>query len=169
MSTTRAFSSPALTRILAPVVGNFFSSLLEFLYEQCSLHITEKIPSSVKFGSRPRIFLIRSNSSGVRPCCLMSSGVTAGSAVGIWLIIGKFTLTNPQVRSNHSTKNFHQIATPWKRPAAHRTTNLGYQNEGGIMERKAIVALACVFIASSAFAQTTSKGTRYYRSTTAIT
>src|SRR4029077_13952026 len=117
----------------------------------------------------PRIFLIRSNSSGVRPCCLMSSGVTAGSAVGIWLIIDRFTLTNPQVRSNHSTKNFHQIATTWKRPAAHRTTNLGYQNEGGIMVRKAIVALACVLIASPAFAQTTSKRTRYYRSTTAIT
>ena len=29
----------------------------------------------------------------------MSSGVTAGSAVGIWLIIGRFTLTNPQARS----------------------------------------------------------------------
>jgi hypothetical protein len=53
----------------------------------------------VKFGSRPRIFLIRPNSSGVRPCCLMSSGVTAGSAVGIWLIIGRFTLTNLQDRS----------------------------------------------------------------------
>src|SRR5205823_11046277 len=99
MSTTPAFSSPALTRIFAPVVGNFFSSFFEFLYEQCSLHITEKIPSSVKFGSRPRIFLTRSNSSGVRPCCLMSSGVTAGSAVGFWLVIGRFTLTNPQVRS----------------------------------------------------------------------
>src|SRR4029077_18750373 len=42
---------------------------------------------------------MRSNSSEVRPCCLMSSGVTAGSAVGIWLIIGRFTLTNPQGRS----------------------------------------------------------------------
>src|SRR2546430_11330743 len=60
-------------------VGNFLSSFLEFLYEQCSLHITEKIPSSVKFGSRPRIFLIRSNSSDVRPCRLISSGVTTGS------------------------------------------------------------------------------------------
>src|SRR6267143_3098625 len=99
ISTTPAFSSPALTKMFGPVVGNFFSSFLEFLYEQCSLHMTEKIPSSVKLGSRPRIFLIRSNSSGVRPCCLMSSGVTAGSAVGIWLIIGRFTLTNPQSRS----------------------------------------------------------------------
>src|SRR6266478_10013975 len=99
ISTTPAFSSPARTRMLGPVVGNFFNSFREFLYEQCSLHITEKIPSSVKLGSRPRIFLIRSNSSGVRPCCSMSSGVTAGSAVGIWLIIGRFTLTNLQGRS----------------------------------------------------------------------
>src|SRR5438067_11248404 len=88
MSTTPAFSSPALTRMFAPVVGSFFSSFLEFLYEQCSLHITEKMPSSVKFGSRPRIFLVRSNSSGVRPCCLTSSDVTTGSACGVLIVIG---------------------------------------------------------------------------------
>src|SRR5436189_16737 len=29
--------------MLGPVVGNFFSSRREFLYEQCSLHMTEKI------------------------------------------------------------------------------------------------------------------------------
>src|SRR3954464_9329303 len=80
MSTTPAFSSPALIRMFTPVVGNFFSSRLEFLYEQCSLHITEKMPSSVKFGSRPRIVLMRSYSSGVRPCLATSSGVMAGSA-----------------------------------------------------------------------------------------
>src|SRR5206468_12425011 len=33
ISTTPAFSSPALTKMFGPVVGNFFSSLLEFLYE----------------------------------------------------------------------------------------------------------------------------------------
>ena len=37
------------------------------------------------------------------------------------------------------------------------------------MVKKAIVALACVLIASPAFAQTTSKRTRHYRTTTAIT
>ena len=37
------------------------------------------------------------------------------------------------------------------------------------MVRKAIVTLACVLIASLAFAQTTTKRTRYYRTTTAIT
>src|SRR3984893_19041362 len=104
ISTTPAFSSPALTRMLGPLVGNFFSSLREFLYEQCSLHITEKIPSSVKFGSRPRIFLMRSNSSGVRPCSATSSGVTVGSAFGFG--IDSETLANllpvsiEQIRSN---------------------------------------------------------------------
>ena len=63
----------------------FFNSRREFLYEQCSLHITEKIPSSVKFGSRPRIFLIRSNSSGVRPCLATISGVTSGSTMELTL------------------------------------------------------------------------------------
>src|SRR6059036_3897907 len=43
MSTTPAFSSPALTRMFGPVVGNFLSSFFEFLYEQCSLHMTEKM------------------------------------------------------------------------------------------------------------------------------
>src|SRR5438105_15493973 len=65
--------------MFGPVVGNFFNSWREFLYEQCSLHITEKIPSSVKLGSRPRIFLMRINSSGVRPCLATTSGVTSGS------------------------------------------------------------------------------------------
>ena len=37
------------------------------------------------------------------------------------------------------------------------------------MVKKAIVALACVLIASSAFAQTTLERTRYHRTTTAIT
>src|SRR5438128_11219896 len=69
--------------MFGPVVGSFFSSRREFLYEQCSLHITEKMPSSVKFGSRPRIFLTRSNSSGVRPCSFTSCGVTAGLAGGV--------------------------------------------------------------------------------------
>jgi len=37
------------------------------------------------------------------------------------------------------------------------------------MVKKAIVALACVLIASPAFAQTSSKRTRYHRTTTALT
>src|SRR4029077_11036586 len=49
--------------------------------------------------SRPRIFLMRSNSPEVSPCCLTSSGVTADSAVGVWLVIDRFKVTNPQDRS----------------------------------------------------------------------
>ena len=37
------------------------------------------------------------------------------------------------------------------------------------MAKKAIVALACVLIASPAFAQTTTKRIRYYRTTTPVT
>jgi hypothetical protein len=37
---------------------------------------------------------MRSNSSGVRPCCLTSSGVTTGSVVGFWLVIDAITLTD---------------------------------------------------------------------------
>ncbi len=37
------------------------------------------------------------------------------------------------------------------------------------MVRKVIISVACVLIASPAFAQTTTNRTRYYRTTTAIT
>jgi hypothetical protein len=37
------------------------------------------------------------------------------------------------------------------------------------MVKKGIVALACVLIASPAFAQTTTKRTKHYRTTTALT
>src|SRR6266849_2208112 len=47
----------------------------EDLYEQCSDHITEKTPSSTVFGSRPSSSFTRVNSSGVRLCAAMTSGV----------------------------------------------------------------------------------------------
>src|SRR5207244_5293496 len=156
--------------MLGPVVGNFLNSRREFLYEQCSLHITEKIPSSVKFGSRPRILLMRSNSSGVSPCRLMSSEVTAGSAVGVWLVIDKCKLTNPQdrsiiqirifIKSSHSGRVQHVIEL--------RTLGVNINRREPSMVKKAIVALACVLIASPAFAQTTTKRTRHHRTTTAL-
>ena len=56
MSTAPAFSpGPWTTR--GPFVGSVFRWSLLLLYEQCSDHITEKRPSSVRFGSRPRCFL----------------------------------------------------------------------------------------------------------------
>src|SRR5580700_6026499 len=72
-----AFSpGPCTTRRLR--VGSRFRWMREDLYEQCSLHITLKIPSSVMVGSRPpRSCLIFSYSSGVRPCSRTISGVMA--------------------------------------------------------------------------------------------
>ncbi len=47
MSTTPAFSpGPQIT--CGPSVGSVRSHFFDDLYEQCSFHIAEKIPSSVK-------------------------------------------------------------------------------------------------------------------------
>ena len=53
-----AFSpGPHITFLL--LVGKVFNHFFVDLYEQCSLHITEKIPNSRMFGILPRIFLIK--------------------------------------------------------------------------------------------------------------
>src|SRR3954454_11969481 len=78
MSITPAFSpGPWIT--CAPAVGSVLRWILEDLYEQCSFHIAEKIPSSVMVGSRPINCRMRSYSSGLRPCSATSSGVIFGS------------------------------------------------------------------------------------------
>src|SRR5258708_20707858 len=74
MSTTPAFSpGPWMTR--APLVGRVRSHFLEDLYEQCSFHIAEKIPSSVSDGARPISARMRSYSSGFRPWAATRAGV----------------------------------------------------------------------------------------------
>ena len=60
-----ARARPARAR---PVVGRFFRCTRLDLYEQCSDHITEKIPSSEKVGVRPRIARMRCHSSSLSPC-----------------------------------------------------------------------------------------------------
>jgi hypothetical protein len=45
------------------------------LYEQCSLHITLKIPNSVRLGTRPIFFSMLAYSSAVMLCVFSSSGV----------------------------------------------------------------------------------------------
>src|SRR5690348_1249320 len=45
------------------------------LYEQCSDHMTEKMPSSTKLGSRPSSSFIRSNSCCVRLWVAITSEV----------------------------------------------------------------------------------------------
>src|SRR3954451_17004782 len=78
MSMTPAFSpGPWIT--CGPFVGSVRRWILEDLYEQCSFHIAEKMPSSVIVGSRPISCRIRSYSSGLRPCSATSSGVMVGS------------------------------------------------------------------------------------------
>src|SRR6185437_6227373 len=74
-STRPAFSSPAFASIRGLSLGRVFNQVMEFLYEQCSLHITAKIESSVKLGARPSISFIRSNSSGSKPKSLAVSTV----------------------------------------------------------------------------------------------
>ena len=76
MSTTPAFSpGPWTTR--GPVVGSVLSHRFEDLYEQCSFHIAEKMPSSVSVGSRPMRSRMRWYSSGFSPCSATSAGVIA--------------------------------------------------------------------------------------------
>src|SRR5580692_10414664 len=77
MSMMPAFSpGPCNTCLLR--VGSRFKCTRDDLYEQCSLHITLKMPSSVRVGSRPpRSCLIFSYSSEVKPCCRRVSGEKA--------------------------------------------------------------------------------------------
>src|SRR5271166_1457371 len=51
----------------------------EDLYEQCSFHIAETMPSSVKVGVRPIRATNRRYSSGFRPCSIASASSTLGS------------------------------------------------------------------------------------------
>src|SRR3954466_4329956 len=78
MSITPAFSpGPWITQ--GALVGSVRRWIFEDLYEQCSFHIAEKMPSSVIEGARPISFRMRSYSSGLRPCSATSCGVTCGS------------------------------------------------------------------------------------------
>src|SRR5690348_2002617 len=84
MSITPAFSpGPWITQ--GALVGNPRRWMREDLYEQCSFHIAEKMPSSVKVGALPIRLRIRSYSSGLRPWDATSSGVIGGS-LGIMVL-----------------------------------------------------------------------------------
>src|SRR5256714_12555239 len=80
MSITPAFSpGPWITH--GALVGSPRRWMREDLYEQCSFHIAEKIPSSVKLGTRPISLRMRSYSSGFSPWLATSAGVICGSLV----------------------------------------------------------------------------------------
>src|SRR3954466_3797308 len=63
----------------------------EDLYEQCSFHIAEKMPSSVNVGTLPISLRMRSYSSGLRPWEATSSGVICGS-FGIMMLDADLSL-----------------------------------------------------------------------------
>src|SRR5258708_34411185 len=76
MSIMPAFSpGPCTTSLLR--VGSRLRWTRDDLYEQCSLHMTLKMPSSVSEGSRPSALLIFSYSSGVIPWSSMTARVRA--------------------------------------------------------------------------------------------
>src|ERR1700750_1706611 len=86
MSMTPAFSpGPWITQ--GALVGSPRRWRREGLYEQCSFHSAEKMPSSVKLGSRPISFRMRSYSSGLSPWAATSSGVILGS---FFMALGAF-------------------------------------------------------------------------------
>src|SRR6516165_3388632 len=75
MSMTPAFSpGPWITHDAR--VGSVRRCIFEDLYEQCSFHIAEKMPSSVKVGLRPIRVRMRAYSCGVRPCATASATLT---------------------------------------------------------------------------------------------
>src|SRR5436305_7178283 len=79
MSITPAFSpGPWITQ--GALVGSVRRWVFDDLYEQCSFHIAENIPSSVKLGVRPSSLMMRSYSSGLSPCWAIKSGVMVGSS-----------------------------------------------------------------------------------------
>ncbi len=74
MSMTPAFSpGPWITH--GAETGSFFRCSRDDLYEQCSFHIADTMPSSVIVGSRPISPTKRAYSSSVRPCWRTRSGV----------------------------------------------------------------------------------------------
>src|SRR5208283_5431207 len=78
MSITPAFSpGPWITH--GALVGSPRRCSREDLYEQCSFHIAETMPSSVKVGVRPIKATKRAYSSGFSPWATASASSTFGS------------------------------------------------------------------------------------------
>src|SRR5580658_6761401 len=100
MSTTPAFSpGPWITH--GAFAGSVRRWIFEDLYEQCSFHMAEKMPSSVKVGVRPINLTMRAYSSGLRPCSAISSGVMAGSFEATALNTFDVTVTAALVPAIH--------------------------------------------------------------------
>src|ERR1019366_450759 len=101
MSMMPAFSpGPCTTRRLC--VGSRFRCTREDLYEQCSLHITLKMPSSVNVGSRPSDFRMRSYSSAEIPWSRSASGVMAGSLARLVALLTGFMAIRKEILLSHA-------------------------------------------------------------------
>src|SRR5271165_4974743 len=85
MSTTPAFSpGPWMTR--GPLVGSRLRCARLDLYEQCSLHMTLKTPSSAYDGVRPSARHASSYSRSVSLCAaasLLSTWLSPGNTAGV--------------------------------------------------------------------------------------
>src|SRR5262245_25370579 len=94
MSITPAFSpGPWITQ--GALVGSVRRWILEDLYEQCSFHMAEKMPSSVKLGAREMSARMRSYSSGLRPWASTSAGVMVGCLTDFLLAMRNGPLSRP--------------------------------------------------------------------------
>src|SRR4029077_12413828 len=94
VSITPAFSpGPWITQ--GALVGRVRKWILEDLYEQCSFHIAEKMPSSVMLGVREISARMRSYSSSLRPWASTSAGVTVGCLTGFLLAMSDEGLMPP--------------------------------------------------------------------------
>src|SRR5216683_3895189 len=78
ISSAPAFS-PGPPTTLRPLIGSIRKCLRDDLYEQCSDHITEKTPSSVKVGVRPSSSWIMRYSPAVSPCARACPTLMLGS------------------------------------------------------------------------------------------
>src|SRR5476651_1236474 len=108
MSMTPAFS-PGPWMTCGPLVGSPRRWTLDDLYEQCSFHIAEKMPSSVSVGSRPIRSRTRWYSSGLSPCSATSSRV-----MGILFC------------STGLGRSCERLIEPGKQPAAIGAANRGF-------------------------------------------
>src|SRR5690606_9925124 len=109
------------------------SHFFEDLYEQCSFHIAEKMPSSVKVGSRPIRSRMRWYSSGLRPWDATRSGVM-GTVLLIMLAAVAF-LRAPLCPAGHLPHEGGDQLCRRSCPISPRVGEMSGRTEGGNVGR----------------------------------
>src|SRR5271156_1448954 len=132
MSTTPAFSPGPCTTSF-PRVGRRFRCTLLDLYEQCSLHITLKMPSSVMFGSRPSIFLTRAYSSDVSPCSAAISAVALISVGAVAITLYSLLRQTIQIKKTGGRQGSRRCLCGANQRFDHRLEN--HEPIGGVQCR----------------------------------